>query len=671
MLKLSFVLSFLLLFTNYLLSQTGEISGTIYGADDNLPLPGVTIAVEGVSGLGTVSDFDGNFKISGVHDTAFLVLTFVGYETLKIKAKENLSKISLNPYIQTIEEVVITVPYGSQKRETFTGSVGILQAKQLDKLPISSFEKSFQGNIAGVQTTSASGQPGSGTQIRIRGIGSISAGSEPLYVLDGIPINAQQLSRTSSATDQAATAEVSDVNILSGLNPSDIESITILKDAAATSLYGSRASNGVIMITTKSGTGGKTKYAFNTTHGFSKIAQNSFRTLTASEFLELRQEALLNAGYTIDEVTQLNGNATVATNWFDEVYDYGYYSNYELSASGGTDKTNFYISGMYRNEEGIVINTGLEKYSGRLNITHKASDKLNFGAKVSITHTNQLLTPGSSLLTDPVVGAYILPPNMSLRNTDGSYNYSYNSQIAYNVIGISEADSHYNATNRVLANVQMQYKIIKDLQFKTIFNYDNVNLQENGYISPLTPDGSIVNGRAWQLNIDQNILSSSNTLNYSKEFHKKHTIQALIGYEVQTSNKQITDINASQFASNQIQSLGTATSFDVPNAYNPKSNMQSFISSLQYNFNNSFYLSGSLRRDGSSKFSTGGKWGNFWSVGAAWRITETKFMQNISNINSLKLRTSIGTSGNEDFPDYMAYSLYGFGYNYNQDKEFT
>jgi len=641
---------YILLLASLSLQAQRIITGTVLSTEDNLPLPGATILETGTYN-GTTTLFDGTFSIE-VSDTAkSITISFIGFQSKIVTITDNIPlHISLKPESQNIEEVVVSVPYSQQKKGSFTGAVSLLQPRTIVQVPNTSIDKTLQGNVAGVQLSSNSGEPGSSSEIKIRGIGSISASSSPLFVLDGIPIESKNLNQIYSSG-----------NIMSTLNNAEIASITVLKDAAATSLYGSRASNGVIMITTKKGSGGDTKFQFNTVHGISTIAMNGYRLLNADEYLSLKTEGMQNAGYSEFKIIEELDNTGYETNWMDEIYRPAYSSSYSLSAQGGNKHTQFFTIGAYSNDQGVRDGTNQEKMSARLNMNHSVNNKLKFDEKLMISHTKNNTGHGAGDPADAVTGAYILSPTIPVY-TDGEYNFADN---VYNVVGINALDINQYSTLRFIGNASGEYSFTDNLLFKTTGNIDLVNLEENKYIHPETPDGKAKNGIGYLYTTKQYTWTSSSYVKYSKTLQKDHSIMALVGTEAQKSETSYSQMIASNFPMDEYKDLSSAAEYDHISSYRSPWSILSFFSNAQYNFKHTYYLSGSLRCDGSSKFLGTNRWGNFWSVGCSWRISKEKFLENIAWINTLKLRASYGTSGNSDIDNHAALSLVTFGYNYN------
>jgi len=644
-----------LLFSFTISAQNRTITGNVVSSEDNLPLPGVTVMIKNTTS-GTQTDLDGNYKIEITTPNAVLVFSFIGMSQQTITVgNSNSYSIVMKPDVVGIEEVVVTVPYGVQKKETFTGTLGLMQADDMKKQRDESVDKMLQGAVAGVISNTSSGQPGSKSEVRIRGIGSINASSEPLYVIDGIPV--------SSGPNDANNS----TNILSTINPEDIESVSVLKDAAATSLYGSRASNGVIMITTKKGTIGKTRFSFSSQQGITSRVNSKLKVLNSSQYLTIQKEELRNAGYSDDYISLNAGSDTINTNWQKEIYRYGYVQNYDISASGGDDNTNFFMSGSFNNEKGIVINTGIRKMSARMNVNHKVNDKLSFGTKITIANTYQQIPHDQLANTNEVYGSYSLAPNVPIKKNDSTYTFTNLGKPFFNVVGTSNLDKNTNTTNRLLATAFVEYKITKKVTFKTVNGIDCIDFTQNQFINSQTPDGAGKNGLMTKGVSVENTVTTSNTLNYNTKIGERHSFDFVGGYEVQYSKNDSTMAETSNFPSSTIRVLNTGATLEKLKTPETDWAIISYLSNLQYNFKGKYYFSGSFRRDGSSRFLDDKRWSNFWSSGFSWRISEEAFMKKFTKINSLRLHTSYGTSGNSEVGNYASRYLFEYDHNYNNN----
>jgi len=648
--RLSAILFFSFFIPVAIWGQNITITGTVIDKTDNFPIPGASVVAKGTL-LGTSTDFDGMFSLSIPDTLHVLTVSFIGMKSQEINiATQQEIFVALEPDVVGLEEITISVPYSKQSSDTYTGSVTVLRPKQLETGSPESIDKALQGNAPGIRATSPSGQPGSAAEIRLRGTGSLSAGSAPLYIIDGVPVN------TGSMTSLSDNS-----NLLATLNPSDIESVSVLKDASATSLYGSRASNGVILITTKNGKKGETKYQFSTTQGISQITDPSFRMMNSQEYIAWKRHAMINSGYSESRILLELESDSVNTDWFDEVYRVAYSQSYEFSASGGSENTNFFISGKYNNDQGIVIGTDYEGITARANIEHKASDKLTFGTKSNIAVSTQNHTQSGDAKANPVVAAYLNKPTTPVYDEDGTY---YFDNQTFNPVGISALNTNETKINRYFGNAYAEYEILHDLEFKSIFSADLINVKEFQFLHPETPDGEAINGYGAEANSKSIDMTSSNTLSYTKRFAKVHTATLLGGYEVQSNTTELSSASASNFANPNITSLSSASNkMDVSSDYE-QSRIVSYFSNLQYSLLDKYYLSGSFRRDGSSKFSPNHKYANFWSLGFSWRVSSEPFFEKYENINNLKLRLSYGTSGNSDIRNYAYADLISYGENY-------
>lgn len=639
------------------IAQTRTVTGKVTSAENNEALIAATVSAmeKDANGAykyttyGTYTEIDGSFTLEIPESAAGLEFSYIGMETKVVPLTSATEYVvSLQADGLMIETVVVTVPYGKQKKESFTGSLSSLKSDDIATAQASSFERALQGQVPGVVLSTTSGQPGSSSEIQLRGAGSISAGSSPLIVIDGVPMFSGETSQNSESS-----------SILNSLNPNDIENISILKDAAATSLYGSRASNGVIMVTTRSGKSGKTVYNFSTSQGLGIIAKNNFSLMNAEEYKGWLTDAMRNAGKTEAEIADELLDDTASTDWFDEVYRKAWTQSYELSAQGGNDNTLFFASGQYKNEQGIVDGTGMERFSARLNITHKPSDKCSFGFKLNPSYTEQDITVEPGYTSSPVTTAYTAKPTVAVMNGDS---YNFNNKF-YNPVGLINLNKDYNQTKRLLSNAFLEYKLPLHLEFKTIANIDYINVDEYLYLHPQTPDGSDKNGVSEYFSTQVTTMTSSSTLKWDYKNYK-HALQIMGGFEVESNKLAYSNMIASNFASENLSNIANASQMEQMNEFDKASSLLSGISSIQYNYAAKYYLSASFRVDGSSKFSPSNRWAPFWSIGGSWIISDEYFLSDVSWLNLLKLRCSYGTSGNSDIDDYLYMQLYAFGNNY-------
>ncbi|HYF30450.1 MAG TPA: TonB-dependent receptor [Chitinophagaceae bacterium] len=644
--------------------QTRTISGTVTDQRTGAPLPGVSITPKGAR-QGTQSKEDGTFSITVPSTARTLVFSYVGYGTEEVNiGTSNTININLGGAgAKNLDEVVV-VAYGTQSERKITGSVAKVGAAELESRPFASVDAMLQGKVPGLQSVSPTGQPGGIQQVRIRGIGSITAGAAPLYVVDGVPINTGDFSRLNNTS-----------NALAGINPNDIESVTVLKDAASASIYGARAANGVILITTKKGRAGKSKVKLDADFGFGNLAylNDLSKPLTRDEYFELTREGLINAGHpqnVIDNTLNTLGiNNTANEDWVELVTRQGNTKNISTSVSGGDAKTTFYASAGYFKQEAVVITSDFTRYSSSLNLRHRASEKFTLGVNLTGSYVHQNAPAQSSAFRNPVAEAFWLRPSQNARNADGSLNLSTTTfNQLYNPLAIAELDRTQADIVKVLGNFSGEYEIIKNLKFTSRLGIDYANLEEEQYYNPFHGDARTVNGRVWNFSTRISNWVWSNLLNYRRDFmaDKDLSMDLTVGYEAQKSKQRNVSARG--------EGVPTTTLIDLPVPSSPSQaagartdfSFVSMLSNLQLTFRSKYNLSGSIRRDGSSRFGSNNKYGTFWSVGAAWNIDQEPFLANSRFINSLKLRGSYGVNGNAEIGNYTWKGSYAFASNYNQ-----
>ncbi|NJM26723.1 MAG: SusC/RagA family TonB-linked outer membrane protein [Bacteroidia bacterium] len=388
-------------------AQDRMITGRVTAAEDGTPLPGVNVIVKGTSN-GTVTDVEGKYSLSVPQGATTLAFSFIGLQSQDVEVGARaVIDVQMKQDVTQLNEIVVT-GYGEQEVKGITGSVVRVGSENISQIPIADVSRTLQGNVAGLFSTGASGSPGAATQVRIRGIGSAVASAEPLYVVDGIAI------QTGDLSSNTATA-----NALANLNPNDIENVIVLKDAAATAQYGSRASNGVILITTKSGKIGATQINVNAQYGLSDQAYQKYERLNAEEYVMLRKEAYLNSGGDPAGADDFAGSAAIETDWYDVIFRTGKTQSYDVSAQGGDQKTQFFVSGGYFKQEGITIHTSLERFSARFNVDHQATEKFKMGLNFAPSYSKQISTSDGSNFNSLVLQSMLLPPNAPVRNEDG------------------------------------------------------------------------------------------------------------------------------------------------------------------------------------------------------------------------------------------------------------
>lgn len=645
-------------------AQSRTVKGKVTDSKSN-PVPNASVVVKGTT-TGTTSDANGDFSINVPASAKSLVISSLNFasQEVSIGTKTNIT-VSLLSAEQDLQEVVV-VGYGSKKKSDLTGSVATLKAAEIENLPFSSVDKALQGKVAGLQSVAASGQPGASQNIIIRGISSINGSSNPLWIVDGIPVNTGDASRLQTTS-----------NLLSTLNPNDIESISVLKDAASQSIYGSRAANGVIVVTTKKGKGGKTKFRFDTEIGQSNTAYTNdrYKPLNAQQYLDITREGLVNLGQPAATVTAtltaLGLGNGIDFNWLDNVMRNGTQQQYNVSASGGNDKTQFFLSGGRFVQDGTTINSRLTRTNGNVNITNQATDKLKLGFSLNGGVVNQRAPLNGGAFGNPVLSSYFLLPTYSAYNANGSYNLtSANLGGLHNTIALSDLDKRFLRQASMRGSVYGEYKILENLKFKSQYGVDYNVLEEDQYNNPLHGDGAASNGRAFSYYTRYYNWVWTNTLDLQQNITRGGDLSfnAQIGYEAQKSSAYFSSLQSQQFPpTTTLTYPASGASPTTASATISEFSFASQFATAAVNYQNRFVVSGSFRRDGSSKFSPNNKFGNFWSIGGTWNVDRERFMENVKFITQLKLRSSYGVNGsNTAIGNYDALPLYSFGSNYNQ-----
>ena len=642
-------------------AQNKTIKGRVT-EDGKKPLSNASIIVKGTT-VASKTNEEGYYSITIPANGKVLKFSSLNFEDqeVNIGSKSEINVILVNT-VSDLQQVIVT-GYGTTKKATNTGSIATVKASEIENLPFSSVDKALQGKVAGLQSVATSGQPGASQAILIRGASSISASNAPLWVVDGVPINAGDASRLQTTG-----------NLLSTLNPNDIESISVLKDAASQSIYGSRAANGVIVITTKKGKSGKTKFRFDTELGNSDVAyvNEKYKPLDANEYINLTREGLVNAGASAAQTTSIlnslgQGNG-INFNWFDNIMRVGQQKQYNFSAEGGNDKTTFFLSGGNFVQDGTSINSQLKRNNVNFRITNKATDKLTIGLNVNAGNVSQRAPLNGGAFGNPLLSTYFLLPTYSAYKPDGTYNYILNGGL-HNTVALSEMDKRFLRQSSIRGSVNGEYKILDNLKFRSVYGIDYNALEEDQYNNPLHGDGLASNGRAFAYYTRYFNYVWTNTLDLQQNITRNGDLSSStqIGYEAQKSAGYFSTLQAQQFppslsltypASGASPTTSSATISDYT--------FESQFASTNLNYKNRFVLSGSFRRDGSSRFSAKNRYGNFWALGATWNIDREDFMANNKIFDQLKLRGSYGVNGNAGIGNYDAPALYGFGFNYNQ-----
>ena len=638
----SFVLCFLCLqLPVTLLAQNQNITGKVTGQDGEV-LPGVSILVKGTT-TGTATNAEGVFTIAAPASST-LVFSFIGYVSEEVPVNgRNQINVALVSDLKALEEVVV-VGYGTQKRSDLTGSVASVSAKEIRAVPVTGIGQALQGRAAGVQVTQTSNAPGGGVSIRVRGGNSILGGNEPLYVIDGFPVYNE-----------------SGAN----LNPNDIESMEILKDASATAIYGSRGANGVVIITTKRGKAGQNRVEFETYLGVQQV-QKTIPLLNATEYALLVNEAQANATpvrppvFTEEEIAGFGEG----TNWQEEIFRKAPMQNYQLTVSGGTDKTRYAISGNYLNQQGVILNSKFDRASFRFNFDHKLNDRIGIGTSVNLTRSRNNAIPtdadGGTNAT-VVYGALNFSPTQPVYNPDGSlvvFNTPGRIQIG-SPVAQALGTSDLTAQSRLIGSVFADFKILEGLTFRTSLGADVSFTKRSEYISRNTSVGVQLGGRGIITNDQSNTWLNENTLTYLKSLGGVHHFTFLAGYTMQGFRFERARASAQGFANDILtyENIGSASTALVPLSEAREWQLNSYIGRVNYDYASKYLLTATIRADGSSRFGSGNKWAAFPSASVAWRVSEEPFLKNNPVLNELKLRVSYGSSGNQEIPTYRSLAL--------------
>ena len=636
------------------------VNGTVVDETGD-PLPGATVTVEG-SLSGTVTDIDGNYSID-VAEGAVLVVSFIGYKTMRINVS-NQSRINIAMELDesSLEEVVV-IGYGTQKKSDLTGSVASLSGKDLNSQPITSLEQGLQGRIAGVQVTNNSSAPGGGMSIRIRGTTSILNGSEPLYVIDGFPITGQ--SQFSTAVGRGRDDYTVNQNPLAALNPQDIESIEVLKDASAAAIYGVRGANGVIIVTTKRGSKGAAKVSYSGYMGVQSISKKA-DVMDAEEY-----QGFYNNLYEIRGLSApFTGSPANEVDWQDEIFRDALIQNHQLDVSGGTDQVQYLVSGSFFDQEGVVKGSGFDRYSLRVNLDINASKKLKFGNSLNISRStnNAAATEGESK-NGITSAALMMSPILSIFQPDGTYSSNRFVDVpdadgVFNPIAFINETSDENVTTRVLGNVFGEYSITNDLKFRVSVGADIENRERHVYQSSKFNNENPLN-TADVSSINRTSLLNENTINYTKSIGH-HNIAMLGGFTAQKEREEFIAISAAGFATDATGAYNLSAGSVVPsvNSRFAEFSILSFIGRINYSYNDRYLLTLTARRDGSSKFAAGNQWATFPSIAGAWKISNEKFMAGAKS--DIKLRVGYGQTGNQELAPYGSLPLlqssnYNFG----------
>jgi len=657
-------------------AQSRKVTGKVVSADDGQPLPGVSVKIQGTN-TGILTDGDGNFSVNAATGQV-LSFTYVGFTAQAVTIPAgNFPSVKLKADTRQLTEVVVQNGYATQAKKSYTGSATTVSGADNENKPFSTPLQALQGQVAGLNISANSGQPGANVQVRLRGQNSISLSSNPLYVIDGMIINSGDLSRLTTSS-----------NVLAGINENDIENVTVLKDATATAIYGSRAANGVIIINTKRGKAGKTAVRFDAEGG--KTSNLPFRSagkpLTADQYRELFIEGANNAfneGATtaatrdkdISDFVGPIGDTRRSNDWYDLLTRNGRQQQYNVSVNGGTENTRVYASAGFFEQQATIIESELKRVTGQLNVDQTISKRISLSTNLNFSNVDQNTPSNGGAFANPVGNVFFLRPFQLAYNADGSLNTSRvgptNFTSSFNNVYLAERDKKHLSQTRILGNAQLKYNIWDELKFTSFVSVDYNTLEEQRFDNPIMGDGRANGGRGYDYYtryfnwLTRNQLSYRYNVKGIEDFY----VDVAVGYEAQRSKGYLLNAQSNTFPDNPLLTVSAVGSTPVVGngtvsnyAYN------GLFATGGINFQNKYSLSGSFRRDGSSVFGANNRYGNFYSVGASWNIDQEKFFEKLQSIfSTAKIRGSIGSVGNaQGLGNYAARptAAYGTAQNY-------
>lgn len=652
-------------------SQPGSRKKRVTGVVKDVmgePLIGANVVEKGRSTNGVITDFNGKFTLE-VDESASLVVSYIGYlaQDIPTKGKGDFH-IILKEDTNTLDEVVVT-GYGDFKKATYTGSASVLTTEKLEALPVVSVGQMIESNIPGISVVAGtSSQPGAKTTLRVRGVASMNASTEPLYVLDGVPIPSYDLSNFTSMS------EAGGMGFIETLNPADIESITVLKDAASASLYGAKGANGVVLITTKKGKEGKLRVNMAAKYGITDFAYTYRPLMGGEERRKLIHEGLVNfqldKGVSEQEAQQY-ADANIDqyakrlpqgySDWESALFKTGYQQDYNLSASAGNQNSSFIGSLGYTKQTGVSLNSEMERFTGRVDASNKYK-KVEFGMNASFSWTKNVHLPEGKFYGSAIYASKVnLTPSTPIYNEDGTYASGYRENNGYNPILEAEVNDYYARTVRAMGTAKIAYNVWDNLKVSSVFTVDYSLTKDFFFQSPDGRDGATYQGWGRMQMTDRIRYTSQNNLTYSKTFGK-HSVSAVTAFEVMKYDYEDLYAAKKTYGQDINTSLGNAADPIDADQKLQEDALMSYVASVNYSYDDKYYASFSFRRDGSSRLSPDTRWGNFWSLSASWRLSQERFMQPLKSVLSdLKLRASYGVNGNLPSSYYGYQSTYTTG----------
>jgi TonB-linked SusC/RagA family outer membrane protein len=633
-------------------AQNRVITGTVTSSEDNMGVPGATVLVKGTT-IGTATDIDGKYSISVPAGSNVLVFSFVGLTAQEVTIGNQTDiSVALQPDVQSLSEFVIT-SYGDQSKREITGAIASVKGEVFANLPMQSFDRAMQGRIAGVQVTSTTGAPGGTLNVRIRGVGSINAGNDPLYIVDGVQVSSGSLSGQGPQ------------NALASINPNDIESIEVLKDAAAASIYGAQAANGVVLITTKKGKRGATQTKVSIQEGIVQPL-NLYEVMNSTQVATIKRDAFLNAGLNPANSVATYGNPEDPNlpnyDWVDELYRNGRLSVYDLSMSGGDEKTNFYVSGSYNKQEGQIIQSSYERGTGRLNLTHRPNKRLTLAANLSLAYQRTLGTiADGNFVNGPFSAGFTMRPNIPIYNEDGTFKADYpsNHNFGYNIVQGVFQEFRRGTSVQTVSNFQLNYQIAPWLSWTSYFGVDFADNRDENNRPSTIPAFSAFGGQSTFSDNRTNNYNTNHNFNFNKKFNDVHTVTGILGFEYKGLQSESTSATGRGFPNPTLIYLqNAAVPFSVGGFFTEFKRMGVF-GQAKYDYDDRYTADVTIRRDGHSRFGQENKWGTFGAVSLGWRISSEGFMEGLTWLDNLRLRASYGITGNSEISNFASRTLVG------------
>jgi TonB-linked SusC/RagA family outer membrane protein len=648
-----------MLLSGGLMAQGLRISGRVTSSGDGQPLPGVNVLVKGTTN-GVSTDANGNYSLTIPNGSATLLFTSIGSVSQEVAVgNRTVINVQLVEALNELSQVVVT-GYNTTQRKDITGSIASISPEKFKDIPVASLDQALQGQAAGVQVTQSSGTPGGGLTVRVRGNTSISASNRPLFIVDGVQVQNGALTTGYGGQND---------NALALLNPNDIESIQILKDASAKAIYGSRAANGVVLITTKRGKANqKTTITADVQRGMTDIVKRP-SLLNSTQLLELQREAVINAGQDPDKLGLIKGVTDgINTNWLDMVLRKGIYQQYQVSAQGGNERTRFYLSGNYRDEQGVMLNNQFTRMSGTMTVDHNATNKLSFGSNITVSRAFNKRVVNDNALNGIYSGAIASLPYYSPYNEQGLLygpgDDNYPGFPNFNPVAEALLPRQNVLTTKMLGGVYVQYEFLPNLRFRSKASVDYNSIIEDIYAPTGTALGGFTPSLGQQGYGEYNTsllatFTNTNTLTYNTLIKEKHRISALGGVEILKRTNRSGSVAGQYFPSNDFTYITSAGVVNTGSSALVYSGLFSGFGELKYDYKEKYLFTATGRYDGSSRFGPNRQFGFFPSGSVAWRISEEEFMPKASFLSDLKVRGSFGYTGNEQIGNFLFLGTWG------------